>query len=138
LTNSTGGEKVTRFFGSNDSGPRCIVKVDMICDTTELDDDNTARAVLALEIQHSTSRLWECRGLVLRRACCGESDDQYGGTIFRRVGVFDFVTFNLRKNRVWEVARRHKAEKRDQLLQILANVNVAPHTTASKMSFDLI
>ena len=102
-TKSTGlvdkGEKMVAFFGANDSEFGGIARVNIFCDTTELDEeeaatgDNKKDAVMVLEIQRSRNgAAWDCCGLVLRRAECNESDNPYEGTVFSRVGAFEFTT----------------------------------------------
>ncbi len=92
-------KKMVAFFGSNDSEFGGVGMATIFCDTTELDEeeaatgDNTKNTVIALEIQRSRhGASWSCHGLVLRRAESSESDSPYQGTVFSRVGVFEFTT----------------------------------------------
>ncbi|KAK3376397.1 heterokaryon incompatibility protein-domain-containing protein [Lasiosphaeria ovina] len=116
-TTSTGlldrGKKTVAFFGKNDSESGTVVGMaGMFCDTTELDEEpaaarasfgvaggaagrNTrnAASVMVLEVQHYTAGAsWGCCGLVLRRAECEPSDNPFEGSVFRRVGTFEYAT----------------------------------------------
>ncbi|KAK0713383.1 hypothetical protein B0T26DRAFT_753496 [Lasiosphaeria miniovina] len=52
-----------------------------------------AASVMVLEVQHYTAGAsWGCCGRVLRRAKCTPSDNPFEGSVFRRVGTFEYAT----------------------------------------------